>query len=118
MIESPGKVKKLEMILGEGWEIIPSIGHIRDLPEHEIGVEAPHLRPTNVLSERGNDVVAKLKARVRAGAEIYLATDPDREGKSIGCHVASALGVDIRTAKRVAFTQITREVVLKTIGSP
>lgn len=118
VIESPGKVQKLKAILGEGWDVVPSIGHIRDLPDREIGVEAPQFRPSYILSERGEGVVAKLKARLQAGAEIYLATDPDREGESIGWHIASALGLDLRTAKRVAFNQITSDAVLKAIATP
>jgi DNA topoisomerase-1 len=118
VIESPGKVQKLKAILGEGWDIIPSIGHIRDLPEREIGVDAPQFRPSYVLSERGEGVIAKLRSRLQAGAEIYLATDPDREGESISWHIATALGVDLRTAKRVAFNQITSDAVSKAITSP
>ena len=65
VIESPGKVQKLKAILGAGWDIIPSIGHIRDLPEREIGVNAPLFRPTYVLSDRGEGVVAKLNLNFR-----------------------------------------------------
>jgi DNA topoisomerase-1 len=78
IIESPGKVKKLSSILGKDWEVVPSVGHIRDLPQKEIGVAEPDFKPNYELTERGSEVIKKLRAKVKTADAVYLATDPDR----------------------------------------
>jgi DNA topoisomerase-1 len=64
IVESPGKVKKISQILGSDWEVQASVGHVRDLPEKEMGVEAPEYRPNYVPTTRGKDVLAKLRKAV------------------------------------------------------
>ena len=117
IIESPGKVKKLEAILGNGWKVAASVGHIRDLPEHEMGVEPPTFVPTYVLSERGAEVVEKLQREVARSEAVYLATDPDREGESISWHLQQVLGLG-HGARRVSFNAITESAVLEAIQKP
>lgn len=116
IIESPGKKKKLESILGDGWKVMPSVGHIRDLPENEMGVEAPTFKPKYVLSTRGAEVVASIKKVLDGANEVYLATDPDREGESIAWHLQRALGLD--NPQRVTFNEITENAVLSAIKNP
>ena len=117
IIESPGKVKKLSAILGDGWKVAASVGHIRDLPEHEMGVEPPTFVPTYVLSERGAEVVEKLRREVARADTVYLATDPDREGESISWHLQQVLGLN-NGRRRVSFNEITENAVLAALKAP
>lgn len=116
IIESPGKAKKLASILGSGWRVMASVGHIRDLPEHEIGVEPPTFVPTYVLSERGREVAQRLRAACQQASSIYLGTDPDREGEAIAWHIAQELG--LRQARRITFNEITDQAVRGALAKP
>ncbi|MDP1007975.1 toprim domain-containing protein, partial [Klebsiella pneumoniae] len=78
----PGTVKKIREILGQGWDVQASVGHVRDLPEREMGVEAPDFKPKYVPTERGKDVLARLRKAVDRANVVYLATDLDREGEA------------------------------------
>lgn len=114
IVESPNKVAKISGILGDGWTVKASVGHIRDLPENAMGVEAPEFKPEYVLSERGRDVVARLKKIVATADEIYIATDPDREGEAIAWHLKEAL--KLKRYKRITFDAISKEVIQKAMG--
>jgi DNA topoisomerase-1 len=116
IVESPGKVKKIQSILGSGWVVQASVGHVRDLPTKEIGVEPPEFRPHYVPTERGKSVIAKLKQCVGAAQEVYLATDPDREGESISWHLKQVLG--LTSPKRVTFNEITPAAVKAAVAQP
>lgn len=116
IIESPGKVKKLSGILGAGWKVAASVGHVRDLPEKAMGVEAPDFRPEYVLTERGADVVARLKTLVKEADTVYLATDPDREGESISWHLQQCL--KLKNPQRVTFNEITASAVKAALLQP
>lgn len=127
IIESPGKRVKLEEIMavirpGEEWRIVPSIGHIRDLPatgnnENEITTGIRNdLTPVYQLTERGEEVAVRLKKAVSQATEIYLATDPDREGESIAWHIKEAIG--IRNPIRVSFNEVTKERVAEALSKP
>lgn len=116
LIESPNKVHTLQEILGDEWKIIATYGHIRDLPDDEMGVSAPTYRPQYVLSERGARQVAAIKKAMATADEIYLGTDPDREGESISWHIKDACG--ITEYKRVRFNELTADFVRKVIAKP
>lgn len=116
IIESPGKVKKLSAILGGEYRVIASVGHVRDLPAHEIAVAAPDFRPNYILSERGQIVVDRMKGLVPLADEILLATDPDREGESISWHLKEVLG--LTNPKRVSFNSITEDAVRAAVANP
>lgn len=116
IIESPGKIKKLSAILGTDWKIAASVGHIRDLPRNEMGVEAPEFAPHYELTERGAEVVTKLKGLVRDASEVYLATDPDREGEAISWHLQECL--KIKNPLRVTFNEITANAVNAALREP
>lgn len=116
IIESPGKIKKLSAILGDNWKIAASVGHVRDLPKKEMGVESPNFIPTYELTERGEEVIAKLKHLVKESDYVYLATDPDREGESIAWHLQECLM--LTNPLRVTFNEITPNAVKAALISP
>lgn len=116
IVESPGKVKKLGAILGEAFEVRASVGHVRDLPERETGVAAPDFKPQYIPTERGKEVLAKLRKAVADANSTLLATDPDREGEAIAWHLADALG--LKNAKRITFNEITPGAVKAAVQKP
>ena len=97
IIESPGKIAKLSAILGDGWKVSASLGHVCDLPDKEIGVEPPKYKPQYRLSERGASVVSRLRSQCERASEILIGTDPDREGEAIAWHL---LGSSQRLAEQ------------------
>ena len=116
IIESPGKKKKLAAILGKEWNIAASVGHIRDLPVKDMGVYGPDFEPHYVLTKRGGEVVENLKKLVNAADEVYLGTDPDREGESISWHLKECL--KLKNPIRITFNEITKNAVEKALKSP
>lgn len=116
IVESPYKIKKIQSFLGSDWTVAASVGHIRDLPQKELGVELAGFRPTYELTERGADVAKRLKALVAKADAVVLATDPDREGEAIGWHIAEVLG--LKNPDRVEFHEITQAEVAKSIANP
>lgn len=119
IVESPNKCKTIAAILkqlpGE-WRVSASVGHIRDLPEKEIGVAAPNFIPQYEISHGKKDVVSKLRQEVKSADVVYLATDPDREGEAIAWHLKEALG--LKNPKRVTFNEITEQAVLSAMKNP
>lgn len=122
IIESPGKIEKLTPILGAGWEIVASYGHIRDLPRNEMGVAAPNFAPQyefipaqpipgkpGKFYRSGKERVDAIKRLANNANEVYLATDPDREGESISWHLKESLG--LKNPKRVAWGEVTATAV-------
>lgn len=105
ILESPGKVKKIQEILGTGWKVAASVGHVRDLPVKEMGVAAPDFKPQYLPTDRGKDVLSRLAGLVKNAEEVFLATDPDREGEAIAWHLQDAL--KLKNAKRVTYSEIT-----------
>ncbi|MBE6369118.1 MAG: type I DNA topoisomerase [Lentisphaerae bacterium] len=117
IVESPTKARTITRMVGSDFNIMASMGHIRDLPERELGVDIEHgFAPQYVASGRGNKVVSELKAAARNADEIYLAPDPDREGEAIAWHLQEVLGSDFKgDFKRVTFHEITRSAILKAL---
>lgn len=116
IVESPGKVQKLTEILGDDWKVAASRGHIRDLPEKDIGVEPPSFRPQYVLTDSGKGVVPRLQRLIESAQTVYLATDPDREGESIAWHLQQAL--KIREPLRCTFNDINPGPVRAAVANP
>lgn len=117
IVESPGKVKKIGAVLGAGYRVEASVGHVRDLPtDGELGVEPPSFELNYVPTDRGKGVLAKLKTAVAAADDVLLATDPDREGEAIAWHLADAL--KLKNPKRITFTAITAEKIKAAIAAP
>lgn len=125
IVESPNKCTKIQGILDalygtQQWRVAASVGHIRDLPKKELGVDrSRHYKPSYEVTEEKRAVVARLKQQVAAvGVEqVHLATDPDREGESIAYHLAVCLGIPLQGAKRVLFNEITEKAVKAAIAS-
>jgi DNA topoisomerase-1 len=122
VVESPAKAKTIEKYLGGDYAVRASYGHIRDLGKGYggLGVDVEHaFTPDYVVPEDSKRHLSELKKVMKAGSgDLILATDYDREGEAIAYHVASLLGVDPTTAKRVTFTEITRDAILEAFGQP
>lgn len=122
IVESPSKSKTIEKYLGSDYSVVSSKGHIRDLAvsgKGGLGIDVEHdFTPTYVTSSDKKEVVKELKAKAAKADEIYLASDPDREGEAIAWHLASVLGVDIEQKNRVIFNEITKNAVLEAFEKP
>jgi len=117
IVESPTKARTITRMVGNDFNIMASMGHIRDLPERELGVDIEHdFAPQYVAAGRGNKVVNDLKAAARKADEIYLAPDPDREGEAIAWHLQEVLKDEFNgDFKRVTFHEITRNAILRAL---
>jgi DNA topoisomerase-1 len=121
IVESPAKARTLEKFLGRGYDVRASVGHVRDLPERQFGVDIEHdFRPHYVLLAKKRAVVKELRERAARAAEVYLATDPDREGEAIAWHLVTALddALQDKPVHRVEFHEITRDAVTRAFASP
>ena len=116
IVESPGKVKKLQGFLGSEWKVAASVGHVRDLPVKEMGISAPDFILQYAPTDRGKEVLTKLAALVKKADGVILATDPDREGEAIAWHLADAL--KLKAFQRVTFSEITENAVRAALTSP
>lgn len=118
IVESPAKIKTLEKFLGPNFMFESSVGHIRDLPQKEFGIDIEHdFEPTYVIMPDKEQVIAKLKKAAKLCDVVYLSPDPDREGEAIAWHISQILPPDTNI-KRVSFNSITKEAVLKAIQTP
>lgn len=119
IVESPAKAKTIQKYLGTGYEVIASMGHVRDLPKSKLGVDVEHgFTPQYVDMKGKEDVIKELKKRAKKSDYIYLATDPDREGEAISWHLAQLLGLDLNADNRVAFNEITKTGVQTGMSNP
>src|SRR3990167_6319774 len=117
IVESPGKLKKIQSLLGTGWTVKASVGHVRDLPVNDMGIDIENdFRPHYVLTERGASVVKQLRTLAQQADVIYLATDMDREGESIAWHLKMALG--LKSYQRIAFAEISKTALQKALAQP
>jgi DNA topoisomerase-1 len=116
IVESPTKAKKIESILGYDWIVRASMGHVVDLPSGELAVEPRTYHLSYVLSPRGEQIIASLRGLVQKADEIYLASDPDREGEAIAAHIKTQL--NINRYKRVTFSEITEKGIRAALQAP
>lgn len=117
IVESPAKAKTIESYLGQDFTVKSSFGHVRDLPEHDMGVDVEHgFQPSYEISSDKVKVISELK-KLAKGAEVWLATDDDREGEAISWHLKEALGLPDDT-KRIVFREITKTALLTAIAKP
>ncbi|WP_272531299.1 type IA DNA topoisomerase, partial [Providencia sp. PROV183] len=116
IVESVKKVEKIGPMLGNGYKVMASVGHVRDLPQKEIGIELPSYALTYEPTDRGKSIVAKLRAAAAESDRVILATDPDREGEAIAWHLAEMLR--LKNPERVTFTAITKDKILAAFASP
>ena len=119
IVESPAKTKTLGKILGKGYTIKASVGHIRDLPRGQMGVDIEHgFTPKYVVPRDKTKLVNELKQAVKDASVVFLATDPDREGEAIAWHLAEVTGTDKKPFHRVVFREITDDAVKSAFESP
>jgi len=119
IVESPAKTKTLSKILGKGYSIKSSLGHIRDLPRGQMGVDIENgFMPKYVVPKAKTKLVNELKQATKTASAVYLATDPDREGEAIAWHLAEVVGVDKKPYHRVVFREITEEAVKEAFQNP
>jgi len=119
IVESPAKSKTLSKILGKGYTIKASLGHVRDLPRGQMGVDIENgFLPKYVVPKAKTKLVNELKQAAKAASTIYLATDPDREGEAIAWHLAEVTGIDKKPYHRVVFREITEEAVKEAFKNP
>ena len=119
IVESPAKAKTIERYLGKKYKVKASIGHVRDLPRSQTGIDTENNYEPKYITIRGKGpVLQELKAAAKKAKKIYLAADPDREGEAIAWHLATALNIDTTSDCRVVFNEITKEAILDSFKHP
>ena len=119
IVESPAKATTIKKFLGTNVKVIASKGHLRDLPKSRLGVDIENNFEPEYINVRGKgDLIKELKKEALSSDEIYLATDPDREGEAIAWHLSKLLGIDENKECRVTFNEITKETVKKSMEKP
>ena len=119
IVESPTKTKSIKKYLGNDFDVMASNGHVRDLPKSKLGIDIENgFKPQYTNMPDKKDVIKKLKDAVANYDEVYLATDPDREGEAIAWHLAQILALDMNEANRVTFNEITKSGVIAGIKAP
>lgn len=118
IVESPTKAKTLGKFLGDGYDVMATMGHIKDLPKSTLGVDVDHdFKPEFIDVPKRSDTIKSLKSFAKKADSIYLASDPDREGEAIAAHVKDILG-DKKEIQRISFHEITKEAVEEALGNP
>jgi DNA topoisomerase-1 len=116
IVESPAKAKTLKKFLGDRYKIEASMGHVRDLPKSQLGVEVESDFEPKYITIRGKgDILKKLRKDAKDAGVVYLATDPDREGEAISWHLIHSLGLEGKKYKRIVFNEVTKAAVKKSI---
>ncbi len=120
VVESPAKAKTINKYLGRGYKVIASMGHVRDLPKSKLGVDVDDdFEPSYEVIASRRKVIKELKDVAKGSDEIFIATDPDREGEAIGWHLAEELGSSNRKKiRRLMFNEITKKGVLSALEHP
>ena len=119
IVESPTKVKTIKKYLGDGYEVASSKGHIRDLPQKDIGIDIKNnFEPKYIITPDHVTVVNELKKRTKEANVIYLASDDDREGEAISWHIKETLNLDNNKTKRIVFHEITEKAIKNAINNP
>ncbi|GAC1657702.1 MAG: type I DNA topoisomerase [Candidatus Dormibacteraceae bacterium] len=117
IVESPAKARTLKRFLGDRYDVMASMGHVRDLPGKELAVDVEHnFKPTYEVVESRRKTIGELKAASGKGREVILASDPDREGEAIAWHLMEAL--KLKSPKRIEFHEITADAVRKALEHP
>src|SRR5512140_3708061 len=111
IVESPAKAKTINKFIGKDYVVKASVGHVRDLPKSELGVDETTFEPNYQILEGKEKVVSELRAAAKKADTIYIASDPDREGEAIGWHVLKLLDTKGKSVKRILFHEITKNAV-------
>lgn len=119
IVESPAKAKTIEKYLGKNYKVKASMGHVRDLPKSQMGVDIERNFEPKYITIRGKGSVLKdLKSAAKKAKKVFLAADPDREGEAIAWHLAQSLDIDIRSDCRVVFNEITKDAIKESFKTP
>ncbi|WP_122638240.1 type I DNA topoisomerase [Romboutsia sp. Marseille-P6047] len=120
IVESPAKAKTIEKFLGKShYTVKASVGHVRDLPKSKLGVDIENNFEPQYINIRGKgDVIKELKKEAKKSKQVYLATDPDREGEAISWHLAHILNIEEDKDCRIEFNEITKDAIKKAIKNP
>ena len=119
IVESPAKVKTIKKFLGSNYEVMASMGHVRDLPKSTMGIDIENDYEPKYITLRGKgELLASLRKAAKNADKVYLATDPDREGEAISWHLGFALNLDPKKVCRVTFNEITKTAVKDALKHP
>lgn len=119
IVESPAKAKNIKGYLGRGYDVVASMGHVRDLPSARLSVDIEHdFAPKYAIIKGKESFVKDLKKKADKADYVYLATDPDREGEAISWHLASILELNLEDKNRVTFNEITKRGVTEGMSNP
>lgn len=118
IVESPSKAKTIQKYLGQGYTVMASGGHVCDLPQRTLGIDVDNrFQPEYVINAEKKDTIKRLKAALKQNDEIFLATDPDREGEAISWHLKNCLEIP-DGEKRIVFNEISKKAVNDAIDKP
>ena len=119
IVESPSKARTIAKYLGSKYNVIASVGHIRDLPKSKLGIDKDNNFEPQYIPIRGKgDLIRSLKKEASKASKVFLATDPDREGEAISWHLAFLLGIDPASECRIEFHEITKNTIKEAIKHP
>src|SRR5699024_10306828 len=119
IVESPAKAKTIERYLGKKYTVKASMGHIRDLPKSQMGIDVENNYEPKYITIRGKgDILKELRKAAKKSKKIFLAADPDREGEAIAWHLAHILNVDEKSNCRVVFNEITKDAIKESFKHP
>jgi DNA topoisomerase I len=119
VVESPAKARTIGKYLGKDYDVVASMGHVRDLPKSDFAVDINGgVSVTYEVTPKGKKVVSSIRKAAKAAERVYLATDPDREGEAIAWHIAEAAKLAAASTRRVTFTEITAEAVRLAFADP
>lgn len=119
VVESPAKAKTIEKYLGKKYMVRASMGHLRDLPKSQFGIDIENDFAPKYINIRGKgDLIKALKKDAKHADKIYLASDPDREGEAIAWHLAFILGLDPSSDCRIVFNEITKPAIQEAVKHP
>jgi DNA topoisomerase I len=119
VVESPAKAKTIGRYLGKDYSVLASMGHVRDLPKSDFAVEFHDgVDVTYEVTPKAKKVVSDIRKAAKAAEQVFLATDPDREGEAIAWHIAQAAKLGAKATRRVTFTEITADAVRAAFANP
>ncbi|WP_369351080.1 type I DNA topoisomerase [Streptococcus hillyeri] len=119
IVESPAKAKTIEKYLGRNYKVVASVGHIRDLKKSSMSIDFDNNYEPEYINIRGKgDLIKSLKKEAKGAKQVYLASDPDREGEAISWHLAHILDLDLTDKNRVVFNEITKDAVKNAFVEP
>jgi DNA topoisomerase-1 len=119
VVESPTKARTLKKLLDRRYDVVASMGHVKDLPRSQLGVDVDHeFAPKYVVPKGKGPVIKELKAAAKKASAVYLATDPDREGEAISWHLSGILTQVNPRIKRIEFHEVTKDAVKRALQAP